>query len=228
MQSSAIWAVAISADDMKVAIGLENGALKVLDSWTGETLFEDTRAHTRTVYSVEFSPDGKRLVTGSWDNTIRLWNIENWAPIGSPAEEHLMEVTSFAFSRNGQQLLSGGGEGTVRLWDVAPAQSDCNLSNGPVLRQKIVFPTDQVKGLSFTPDEKRFISGSLGGIVRISERIVCPGRETQELCAQFICEWHFFESQWIATPICIDGQDNPYVEYSDVRATWNSTTSSRR
>ncbi len=37
VQSSAIWTVALSADDMKVAIGLENGALKVLDSWTGET-----------------------------------------------------------------------------------------------------------------------------------------------------------------------------------------------
>ncbi len=39
VQSSAIWAVAVSADDMKVGICLENSALKVLDSWTGEALF---------------------------------------------------------------------------------------------------------------------------------------------------------------------------------------------
>ncbi len=38
MQSSAVWTVAISEDGMKVAVGLESGALKVLDSWTGETL----------------------------------------------------------------------------------------------------------------------------------------------------------------------------------------------
>ncbi len=36
MQNSAVWTVAISGDDMKVAIGLESGALKVVDSWTGE------------------------------------------------------------------------------------------------------------------------------------------------------------------------------------------------
>ncbi len=139
VQNSAVWTVAISADDMKVAIGLEDGALKVVDSWTGETLFEDTEAHTEVVYSVEFSPDGKLLATGSWDKTIRLWNMEKCAAIGIPVEEHIREVASFAFSRNGQQLVSGGGEGTVLLWDVVPAQSDCNSSNGPVLIQRLML-----------------------------------------------------------------------------------------
>ncbi len=124
MQNSAIWTVAISADDMKVAIGLENGALKVVDSWTGETLFEDTQAHTKTIYSVEFSPDGKHLVTGSWDKTIRLWNIANWAPIGSPVEEHTMELTSFASPGMGSNWCQAVVKELVRLWDVVPAQSD--------------------------------------------------------------------------------------------------------
>ncbi len=133
VQSSAIWTVAISADDMKLAIGLENGAVKVLDIWTGETVFEDTEAYIKPVYSVEFSPDGKRLVAGSRGKILRLWDTENWARIGSIVGEHFMVVSSFAFSRNGQQVVSGGAEGTVRLWDVVPAQSDCNSSNGPVL-----------------------------------------------------------------------------------------------
>ncbi len=108
-QSSAVWTVALSADEKKVAIGLESGGLKVLDSRTGETLFEDTEAHPEAVYSVEFSPDGKHFVTGSRDETIRLWSIEKWAAIGLPVEDHFMEVTSFAFTRDGQQLISGGG-----------------------------------------------------------------------------------------------------------------------
>ncbi len=72
VQNSAVWTVAISTDDMKVAIGLESGALKVADSWTEETLFEDSKALTKTVHFVEFSPDGTLLVKGSYDKTIRL------------------------------------------------------------------------------------------------------------------------------------------------------------
>ncbi len=46
-----------------MAIGLESGALKVLHCLTGETLFEDTGTTSEAVYSVEFCPDGKQLVT---------------------------------------------------------------------------------------------------------------------------------------------------------------------
>ncbi len=77
VQSSAIWTVAISADDMKVAIGLENRALKVHGSLTRETLFEDNHPHAKTVYSVEFRRKVKRFVTRSVNNTIRSGNVEN-------------------------------------------------------------------------------------------------------------------------------------------------------
>ncbi len=167
MQNSAVWTVAISADGYEVAIGLESGALKVLGSRTGETLFEDTDANTKPVMSLEFSPDRKHLVTGSWDKTIRLWNTEKRAAIGTPVTEHKKAVRSFAFTRNGQQLVSGGSDGTIRLWDVVPAQSDCNYSNGPVLSERAVISTDVVNAISFTSDETRIISGSHGVCYRV-------------------------------------------------------------
>ncbi len=89
------------------------------------------------------------MVTGSWEGSIRLWNIEKWVAIGSPVEEHAMEVTSFAFTKNGQQLLSGGAEGTVRLWDVVSVQSDRNSSNDSVLSERAVISTDLVNAVSF-------------------------------------------------------------------------------
>ncbi len=61
VQSSAICTGVIPADEIKVAIDPENRAFKVQDSWTGETHFEDTEAHADIVYSIEFSPDHKRL-----------------------------------------------------------------------------------------------------------------------------------------------------------------------
>ncbi len=55
-QSSAVWYVALCSEDGKVAIGLQNGTVKVLDSGTGDTVFEDTEAHSDgcDVYCVQF------------------------------------------------------------------------------------------------------------------------------------------------------------------------------
>ncbi len=98
-----------------MAIGLENGTLKVVDCCTGETLFEDSGAHSDSVSSIAFSADGRRLATGGRDRTIRVWDTETWATIGLPVEGHSDWVTSVAFSRNGQQLASASDDGTVRF-----------------------------------------------------------------------------------------------------------------
>ncbi|MBC1270553.1 hypothetical protein GNF07_26250, partial [Trichormus variabilis FSR] len=69
------------------------------------------------VKSVAFSPDGQRIVSGSWDNTLRLWNV-NGQPIGQPLIGHEGAVNSVAFSPDGQCIVSGSWDNTLRLWDV--------------------------------------------------------------------------------------------------------------
>ncbi len=75
-RGSAVHRVAMCTDDRKVAIGLQNGGLKVVDCCTGETLFEDSEAHSDNVSCIAFSADGRRLATGGWDETIRVWDTE--------------------------------------------------------------------------------------------------------------------------------------------------------
>ena len=48
-------------------------------------LSEKTNAHSDTVYSVAFSPDGTKIVSGSADNTIKVWDMVNWS-----RNDHLM------------------------------------------------------------------------------------------------------------------------------------------
>ena len=50
------------------------------------------------ISSVAFSPDGKTLASGSYDNTIILWDVETGQPIGQPLTGHASWVTSVAFS----------------------------------------------------------------------------------------------------------------------------------
>jgi len=72
--------------------------------------------HRGAVNSAQFSPDGQRVVTASFDKTARLWNAENGQPIDKPME-HEKEVVSAQFSPDGQRVITVSEDDTARLWD---------------------------------------------------------------------------------------------------------------
>jgi WD40 repeat protein len=75
--------------------------------------------HRDTVDSVAFSPDGKMLASGGFDDgTVRLWEVATHKQIGPPLPSGDVRVWSVAFSPDGTMLASGQGR-TVRLWNVA-------------------------------------------------------------------------------------------------------------
>ena len=72
--------------------------------------------HTSLLDSVAFSPDGLTLASGSWDKTIRLWDVRTGKALKT-FEGHTSVVTSVAFSPDGFTLASGSLKRTIRLWD---------------------------------------------------------------------------------------------------------------
>ena len=58
----------------------------------------ELRGHSDNVQSVGFSPDGKRIVSGSLDKTIRLWEAETGEPLRAPLKGHQRPVSSVANS----------------------------------------------------------------------------------------------------------------------------------
>jgi len=67
-------------------------------------------------HSLAYSPDGRRVVTGQVDGTLRQWDTATGKPVGAPIKA-TGQIASLAFTPDGQTIASASGDGTMRLWN---------------------------------------------------------------------------------------------------------------
>ncbi|MEE1094103.1 MAG: hypothetical protein U0L08_04130, partial [Bacteroidales bacterium] len=73
------------------------------------------KGHLGDVYSVAYSTDGTKIISGSVDNTIKIWDA-NTGKCLKTLEGHSDDVYSVAFSPDGTKIISGSGDETVKIW----------------------------------------------------------------------------------------------------------------
>ncbi len=104
--------------------------MKVWDAVKGsETL--TLKGHTSGVNSVAFSPDGKRIVSDSGDNTVKVWDADTGSETLT-LKGHTGGVRSVAFSPDGKRIVSASLDHTVKVWDAdkePDAEKDRPLPN---------------------------------------------------------------------------------------------------
>jgi len=94
------------------------------------------------VWSVAYSPDGRHIISGSDDNTIRIWDAKTGAAVGKPLEGHSRAVCSVAYSPDGQRIAPGSDGHTTHVWDASQSVSIPYPSSNPLLPHFYALPDE--------------------------------------------------------------------------------------
>jgi WD40 repeat protein len=173
-----IWAVTFSPDGKTLASCSHDSLIRLWDMQTIDfeqsnpvnlaeasdskhlsgACIKTLRGHFSRVWTIAFSPNGQLLASGSDDQTIRLWNVQDGTCL-MVLQGHTGGVTSVRFSPNGQMLASASEDSSIRLWSV---------DRGTTLKT-LPGHTRWVRAVAFSPNGQTLASGSDDLTIRLWE-----------------------------------------------------------
>ena len=115
----------------------------------GRGLLRTLNGHSSSVNAVAVTADGKRAISGSWDNTLKVWDLTTGKEQFT-LKGHTSLVYAVAVTADGKRAISGSYDNTLKVWDLTTGKEQFTL-NGH---------TNSVYALAVTADGKRAISGS--------------------------------------------------------------------
>ncbi|OPX57336.1 MAG: WD domain, G-beta repeat [Methanobacterium sp. PtaB.Bin024] len=112
--------------------------------------------HGDSVLSVDITPDGKTAITGSNDNTAKIWDLQTGKTIKT-LQNHQGPINSVAITPNAKTAITGSNDNTAKIWDLQTGKTIKTLQNhqGPI------------NSVAITPNAKTAITGSNDNTAKI-------------------------------------------------------------
>lgn len=141
--------------DGKLLAGVEGNQVMLVDPKVWRIVDRKADGNAPLV-AVKFSPDGTKLLTGSTDGTLLLWETKPLRKLGMLGQ-HVGRISSVSFSSDGEIVVSAGSDKEVKLWDVKARK----------LLRDVGTHTSPVAAVVFAPDGKRLLTGEQDRSVRV-------------------------------------------------------------
>jgi WD40 repeat protein len=146
-------------DSTFCSVALNNATGKLWDPDTFKYI--PLTGHSKGIWRLQYFPDGSKIVTGSDDKTLKIWDAHTGVLIRT-LSYHDGKVTAIAVSHNNQFIASGGADNTVKIW---------NVNNGQCART-IITNLWYHSAIAFSPDDSQiavstWYTNQQGGEIRI-------------------------------------------------------------
>jgi WD40 repeat protein len=154
LPADVIAAMAFNSDGSRiVSAGASEIAVWDLASGTAVRRFG---GHAGGFTAIAVIADGRRVVTGSYDQTLRVWDVDR-DDAGLTLDRHSLGVRAIKLTHDGRHAVSASYDTTLKVWDVERAQC----------LRTLVGHTSAVDSVALTADGSRAVSGGSDGTVRI-------------------------------------------------------------
>jgi WD40 repeat protein len=206
-----VGAVAISADGSRVAFAFDESNARVRSTEDETATIADLAWQGGDAYFAVFSADGGRLVMGTVDGMVRVWDVASARELAS-IKLPMPGAVRAAFSPDGTRIVTAGADGAARVWEADNGRALDVLAGHTKEVQDAVFSADgsmiatasrdntvriwnaadgsaravlghkdEVNSVAFSPDGRRVVSGSDDGAAHVFD--LASGGEITTLAA---------------------------------------------
>ncbi len=165
-----VQSVAISRDGTRIVSGHEDTGIRLWDAATGKMIRRVGRM-TDSVWSVQFSPDGKSIASAARRNgAVHIWDADK-GELVKVLKGQNGAINKILYCHDGKRLIAAGDsfDSTIRVWDVECEKVIHRLEGHSI----------SIEGIALSPDEKTLASTSRDGTLRLWD--LTTGKEMPQL-----------------------------------------------